>query len=274
MVKDSKGKFSWARKKVVTEGEENRRKSLLPWNNLKGSSNKGRSKSTERASSSSSLRKGKDDRNRMSTEIPPSNSNTNQNGEDSCTLTRVILPDKSTTVIQPRPGDTIRAMISRLLDKRGLRFTSFDVFVNDQLKPLDLSEDGQILHSTEVRVEPRVLFRLELPSKKSIGVKAKPAKVIRDVLEPILLQYGWHLEDMIVKRDFDGHDVNLEETVSAIDNSRLVVIDSTKMNEESRILEDILRRKRVTSDTEDIRSNSSRGSSLSRERVRNNKKTN
>ena len=29
---------------------------------------------------------------------------------------------------------------------------------------------------------------LELPSGKSIGVKAKPAKVIRDVLGPILLQ--------------------------------------------------------------------------------------
>ena len=33
-----------------------------------------------------------------------------------------------------------------------------------------------------------MLFRLELPSKKSIGVKAKPAKVIQDVLGPILLQ--------------------------------------------------------------------------------------
>ena len=56
-------------------------------------------------------------------------------------------------------------------------------------KPLDLSGDcAELLGCTEVRVEPRVLFRLELPSKKSIGVKAKPAKVIRDVLGPILLQ--------------------------------------------------------------------------------------
>ena len=47
---------------------------------------------------------------------------------------------------------------------------------------------ADLLGCAEVRVEPRVLFRLELPSGKSIGVKAKPAKVIRDVLGPILLQ--------------------------------------------------------------------------------------
>ena len=46
-----------------------------------------------------------------------------------------------------------------------------------------------------------MLFRLELPSKKSIGVKAKPVKLIREVLGPILNQYGWNLEGMSVRRD-------------------------------------------------------------------------
>ena len=63
------------------------------------------------------------------------------------------------------------------------------MFASGSDKPMDLSGDcAEILGCTEVRVEPRVLFRLELPSKKSIGVKAKPAKVIQDVLGPILLQ--------------------------------------------------------------------------------------
>ena len=69
------------------------------------------------------------------------------------------------------------------------------MFASGSDKPMDLSGDcAEILGCTEVRVEPRVLFRLELPSKKSIGVKAKPAKVIQDVLGPILLQVRVHLQ--------------------------------------------------------------------------------
>ena len=90
----------------------------------------------------------------------------------SCTLTRVIFPDKATTVVNTTTGESIRALISRLLEKRNLRLTSFDVFITkSEAKPLDLSEDCAILHCTEVKIEARVLFRLELPSHKSIGVK-------------------------------------------------------------------------------------------------------
>ena len=41
---------------------------------------------------------------------------------EGCSLARVILPDKATTVVQTRSGETIRAMVSRLLEKRGLRW--------------------------------------------------------------------------------------------------------------------------------------------------------
>ena len=91
-----------------------------------------------------------------------------------CTLTRVIFPDKATTVVSTNTGESIRALISRLLEKRNLRLTSFDVFSTasqSETGPLDLSEDCAILHCTEVKIEARVLFRLELPSHKSIGVK-------------------------------------------------------------------------------------------------------
>ena len=89
-----------------------------------------------------------------------------------CTLTRVIFPDLATSVVSSNTGESIRAMISRLLDKRNMKLTSFDVFSSrSDSKPLDLSEDCAILHCTEVRVEARILFRLELPSHKSIGVK-------------------------------------------------------------------------------------------------------
>ena len=65
----------------------------------------------------------------------------------------------------PSPGETIRSLISKLLEKRGLKFTSFDAFVLGSDKPLDLSEDAVSLASAEVRVEPRVLFSVELPNR-------------------------------------------------------------------------------------------------------------
>ena len=94
------------------------------------------------------------------------------------------------------------------------------------------------------------LFRLELPSKKSIGVKAKPAKLVKEVLGPILNQYGWNLEAMSVRRDVPnshgGHVdpevalVDLEATVSSIDNSRLLVSPKTAdINAE--LLRDLMR---------------------------------
>lgn len=95
-------------------------------------------------------------------------------GSQGCTLTRVIFPDMATSVVSTNTGESIRALVSRLLDKRNLKLTSFDVFLTSRdSKPLDLSEDCAILHCSEVKVEARILFRLELPSHKSIGVKAR-----------------------------------------------------------------------------------------------------
>jgi hypothetical protein len=238
------------RKKLSEAGNESgaagsRRRSILPWNNLK--SNKDRSKSKERPSSAAAQtsesdrnktnsKKSKHNREESKSSLDVSKSSNNssnfdafeqqqkEDGGNNCTLARVILPDKATTVVQTKEGGSIRAMVSRLLEKRGLRYTSFDVFATDGEKPLDLAADAQTLGCTEVRVEPRVLFRLELPSKKSIGVKAKPQKLVRDVLGPILHQYGWNLEAVEVRRDgVELVGIDLEATVASIDNSRLIV---------------------------------------------------
>ena len=179
---------------------------------------------------------------------------------------------QATTVVQTRNGETIRALVGRLLEKRALKFTSFDVFATDNAeKPLDLSDESSTLGCTEVRVEPRVLFRLELPSKKSIGVKAKPAKLVKDVLGPILSQYGWNLEMMTVRREGDAQNqhlsVDLSNTVASIDNCRLVVLPRSSAEINSRVLEDLLRVKSAVDkmtnedDRRSTKSESSNGSS-------------
>ena len=57
-------------------------------------------------------------------------------------------------MVSTTTGESIRALVSRLLDKRGLRLTSFDVFGPGSERPLDLSEDCAILHCTEVTLRP------------------------------------------------------------------------------------------------------------------------
>ena len=74
--------------------------------------------------------------------------------------------------------------------------------------------------------------------------------MVKEVLGPILNQYGWNLEAMSVRRDVPnshgGHVdpevalVDLEATVASIDNSRLLVATKTA-DINSELLKDLLR---------------------------------
>ena len=57
-----------------------------------------------------------------------------------------------------------------------------------------MDEESVVLAGKEVRVEKRVVFRLDLPNRKTVGVKAKPGKSLGEVLRPILHKYGYKLE--------------------------------------------------------------------------------
>ena len=234
---------------VKNKSAETRRKSILPWNIRNRSKSKDRVEVTSSASGFiKKLTGGKEDRTRSSLNLAEAremkvqqpqqhhqqqvqggkeeqaNHSTESCDKEACTLTRFILPDRATTVVSTPQGETLRSLISRLLDKRGLKFTSFDAFLTGQDRPLDLSEDCSSLGCSEVRVEPRVLFRLELPSKKSIGVKAKQTKLVEEVLGPILSQYGWQLAELTVRLDSPERKlVDLKASVTSIDNQRLVV---------------------------------------------------
>ena len=134
--------------------EGSRRRSILPSFGLR----KDRSKSKDRDASLENPKKGKKNKNHdqyhSMTSLTSQNTEihqevldtTNESTEDSnCALARVILPDKATTVVQTRTGESIRSMVARLLEKRALRYTSFDVFVTNSEKPLDLGEDSTTL---------------------------------------------------------------------------------------------------------------------------------
>jgi hypothetical protein len=62
------------------------------------------------------------------------------------------------------------------------------------LQPHSLDEDSTILAGKEVHVEQRAVFRLDLPNRKTVGVKAKTGKSLGEILRPILHKYGYKLE--------------------------------------------------------------------------------
>lgn len=49
-------------------------------------------------------------------------------------LCRVILSDGATTVVQIRPQETVRQLANRLLDKRGLNYSAYEVYIADHSK--------------------------------------------------------------------------------------------------------------------------------------------
>ena len=143
-------------------------------------------------------------------------------GKGECTLTRVILPNGSTSVVNTTSGESIRALVSRLLEKRGLKLTSFEVFTTAGDKQLDVSEDCDILGCTEVRVEQRVSFKLEIPGHRTLGVKTKLYKRIREVVTPLLKQYGWEVTETTLVVEDTGTVLHMEEDTSVIDNKKVL----------------------------------------------------
>ncbi|KAL3863633.1 hypothetical protein ACJMK2_005383 [Sinanodonta woodiana] len=137
---------------------------------------------------------------------------------------RVIFPDGSTTILRTKAGQTINKVLGKICEKRNISIATVDIFLLGSDKPLNLSEDISVLGSKEVIIEKQVLFQMDLPNKKSIGVKAKPNKVILDVFKPILHKYGFRIDSIEVY--LSGHIavLDLDGLASSLDNQRVVVV--------------------------------------------------
>ncbi|CAG0916106.1 unnamed protein product [Notodromas monacha] len=109
-------------------------------------------------------------------------------------LCRMILPDQSTTVVPLMPGETIHALVFRLLGKKGLSYSATDVYTINSGVPIDQSKDSLVLSCHEVRVERRVLINFVLPWDKSVPVKAGPGRKLCEVLRPVLNSHNQELQ--------------------------------------------------------------------------------
>lgn len=212
-------------KKSLSNAEDRRRKSLLPWHRKVRCKSKDRNEEIlqnemRQKNGTSHINVNQTSQNdlhssrsslssfdavmtsRANGAISPGGS-----GDDSpprSSLCRVILSDGATTIIQTRHHESIRTLIDRLLEKRGIFYEAYEGFVAGTNKPIDLNMISTSVAGKEVLIEQRVVFKLDLPNKKIISVKSKPCKLLSEVLKPILSKYNYHLESITV-RSFLGH---------------------------------------------------------------------
>uniref|UniRef100_A0A182K8D4 RGS domain-containing protein n=1 Tax=Anopheles christyi TaxID=43041 RepID=A0A182K8D4_9DIPT len=217
-------------KKSLSNAEDRRRKSLLPWHR------KTRCKSKDRGDSDTSKKDSKDGKGGSTGEKASGTTATGGGGSSNTlkllstnstsdihssrsslasfdaaiggksydpddsrnTLCRVILSNGATTVVQTRSNETIKELVERLLEKRGIVYNAYEAFLAGSTKPLDLDGPSVSLAGKEVNIDQRVVFKLNLPNRKMISVKSKAAKPLADVLRPILHKYNYELDQMKV----------------------------------------------------------------------------
>uniref|UniRef100_A0A4Y0BMD4 Regulator of G-protein signaling n=1 Tax=Anopheles funestus TaxID=62324 RepID=A0A4Y0BMD4_ANOFN len=140
------------------------------------------------------------------------------------TLCRVILSNGATTVVQTRSNETIKELVERLLEKRGIVYNAYEAFLAGGTKPLDLDGPSVSLSGKEVNIDQRVVFKLNLPNRKMISVKSKATKPLADVLRPILYKYNYELDQMKVEVH-SAVDVSLDMTqpVTTVDGLYLYI---------------------------------------------------
>lgn len=140
-------------------------------------------------------------------------------------LCRVILSNGATTIVQTKQNETIRELVERLLDKRGITYQAYEAFLAESTKPLELDGLSKQLSGKEVQIEQRVIFKLDLPNRKVISVKSKPCKVLSEVLRPILHKYNYRLDLVSVySKEAPTELMDMTQPVTAVDGQRLQIV--------------------------------------------------
>ncbi|XP_071034903.1 regulator of G-protein signaling loco isoform X1 [Parasteatoda tepidariorum] len=136
---------------------------------------------------------------------------------------RVILPDLSTTVVRTQSGETVGEMLLKLLERKSLTYNAVKAYSVASHQPLDHRTNVTSLSCREIRVEQVVLFCVELPNKKTIGVKAKNNKICGDILKPVLNKYGYKIDQVKMTVASLQKPVVISAPITTIDNQRITI---------------------------------------------------
>ncbi|XP_046749276.1 regulator of G-protein signaling loco isoform X2 [Diprion similis] len=229
-------------KKSHSDAEDRSRKSILPWHRknrnetiyksftaikkeVEGNNNDDNiSISSSRSSLASWDLAFRQSFNKHSVSSYEGHSNNKRESPNKCTgLCRVILPDGSTTVVPTSLSESVKDVVTRLLDKRALRYTNYDVLILNTDETVNLKDSSSLLAGEEVQVVPTRVLKLDLPSRRIITVVARKGRTLREVLRPLLNKYGFKLETVTVWAD--NHSVDMD--VAAINAPARLTLTST-----------------------------------------------
>ncbi|GJQ65961.1 hypothetical protein Trydic_g4058 [Trypoxylus dichotomus] len=225
-------------KKSLSNAEDRRRKSLLPWyrKNRTKSKDRGDIEYSKKSDSTETVSGGGDKANDVhssKSSLTSLDFATQDSAKGNCLddpanlkvpLCRVVMPSTGctgTTIVRIKESETIQQLIDRLLEKRGLTFRTYDIVTDNKIKDIDLADSSMKLHGCTVCVEHKVCFKLDLPNRKIINIKSKPTKILNEVVRQILLRYNYKIEDVTVT--LDGNLVDMEQPVTSVENYKLSV---------------------------------------------------
>lgn len=129
-------------KKSLSNAEDRRRKSLLPWHRKTRCKSKDRDEVKESLkNSTSSSNTLKHNSNHSAGDIHSSRSSLSSfdatiskissfDEDTRSSLCRVILSNGATTIVQTKTNETIRELVERLLDKRGICYQAYEAFLS------------------------------------------------------------------------------------------------------------------------------------------------
>uniref|UniRef100_H3B9F0 Regulator of G protein signaling 14 n=1 Tax=Latimeria chalumnae TaxID=7897 RepID=H3B9F0_LATCH len=137
----------------------------------------------------------------------------------------VYLPDGTASLASVRPGLTIQEMLSGICEKRGISIIDVKAYLaeNDK-KPLKLDQESTVLTDLEVRLENRTRFELELSPSKKVVLTAKPNKKVSEVLQPILLKYGFNVYEVVPRLSGEHKALDINIPVSKIANNKINIL--------------------------------------------------
>lgn len=133
-------------KKSLSNAEDRRRKSLLPWHRKARCKSKDREENKESMkNSTSSSNTLKHQSNHSAGDIHSSRSSLSSfdatmskigsfDDDARSSLCRVILSNGATTIVQTKMNETIRELVERLLDKRGICYQAYEAFLSGTTK--------------------------------------------------------------------------------------------------------------------------------------------
>ncbi|XP_022110468.1 regulator of G-protein signaling 12-like isoform X2 [Acanthaster planci] len=216
---------------ATADSPEKKRKSLLPWNKGKALTkpNSGLEPSTVCTSDSGPLRLSHShpsaNSGNLMNKTAPVTSRASQNEEaipmeGTC---RLVFPNDDVVVLPARHGFTVRDVLTPHLDVRQLSLQSVETFLADSKEIVDYQQDMATMAGAEIVIEQRVVFKMELPSHRVIGVKSKPTKKLIEVLRPVTHKYNLQLDELVVHLNSSPVPLDLDITVASLDGQKILI---------------------------------------------------